>query len=396
MRAEVGARSDVGQVREGNEDSFLIRDPVFVVADGMGGHIAGDVASRLAVETIERELTEVPSNPEALAKLIRDANGAIWNKAQSDTSLRGMGTTCTLVFLDGTTAHLAHVGDSRAYLFRDGELSQLTEDHTLVGRMVKEGRLKPEEAEHHPQRSIITRALGVDEDVDVDLLSIEVKEGDRLLICSDGLTGMVGKQEIARVLATESQPQGAADRLVELANQAGGEDNITVLILDIKEGDAPARSAGAASVTEAPPPAPPPVREPTDPRSAPEEPAGHRSRGRGLRVLLTTILVIALLAGGGYAAARYFLSNSWFVGVNEDNVVTIYKGIPEEIAGLSFREEEEATDIQLASLPSFIRDNLQNGIKTETLVEAEQKVTDIRQLAKDAEFQKPTKSGKNN
>ncbi|MDQ4145938.1 MAG: Stp1/IreP family PP2C-type Ser/Thr phosphatase, partial [Actinomycetota bacterium] len=233
MNLSIGAQSDVGRVREGNEDSFLVDEPLFVVADGMGGHLAGDVASSTAVDVIlNKSATASAEDPETLADLIRSANSAIWDKAHANPTLRGMGTTCTLVLLHENRAHIAHVGDSRAYLLRDGRLQQITEDHTLVARMVKEGRLQPEEAEHHPQRSIITRALGVDAEVEVDLDSLEVQPGDRLMLCSDGLSSMIDHDSIATALKEQAAPQDAADELIKRANDAGGEDNITVVVID--------------------------------------------------------------------------------------------------------------------------------------------------------------------
>src|SRR5688572_16495215 len=221
MKPSVGAKSDVGRVRDGNEDSYLVQEPFFAVADGMGGHLAGDVASRMAVQTITEHTQEGAGiGPEGLERAVKSANAAIHGKASSDPALHGMGTTCTLLLVAETDAHIAHVGDSRAYLLHDGELSQVTEDHTLVGRMVKEGRLKPEEAERHPQRSIITRALGVDSDVEVDELSMGIEEGDRYLLCSDGLTSMIDVSALREVLSTESDANAAAQRLVDLANEA--------------------------------------------------------------------------------------------------------------------------------------------------------------------------------
>ncbi|HYO60797.1 MAG TPA: Stp1/IreP family PP2C-type Ser/Thr phosphatase, partial [Actinomycetota bacterium] len=232
MNVAVGAQTDVGRVRKGNEDSYLLEAPIYAVADGMGGHIAGDVASATAVSVIADGIDGgKPREGTALADLVSRANDAIWDKARSDPSLRGMGTTCTLLMIEGDVAHIAHVGDSRAYLLRDGMFRQLTEDHTLVERMVREGRLSAEEAANHPQRSIITRALGVDANVQVDVLEEELSEGDRILLTSDGLTSMVEPEEIGRVLEAEEDPQAAADRLVEMANDAGGEDNVTVLVL---------------------------------------------------------------------------------------------------------------------------------------------------------------------
>jgi len=402
MNASVAARSDVGRVREGNEDSYVAKEPVFAVADGMGGHIAGDIASQTAVETIERETGNGAAlDPQRLAGIVQSANAAIWERAQGDPALRGMGTTCTLALLADGKIHLAHVGDSRAYLFRDGELSQVTEDHTLVGRMVREGRLTPEEAERHPQRSIITRALGVDEHVDVDTFTLPVREGDRILLCSDGLTSMIGGEEIREVLANESAPQTAADRLVDLANSAGGEDNITVVLVDITS-DQAARGPEEARATA---PAPPRVRvdtQPTPPDAPPAAMTGVHRLGelsaaskpprRRPRKALVALLVLALLIGGGYLAARWALDNSWYVGVDDEGTVAIYQGIPEEVLGMSLREEQRVTSLEVGDLPGFLREDVETGIKVGSLAEAESTVEDLRSRARDLEFE-PKRDG---
>ncbi|MDQ5816275.1 MAG: Stp1/IreP family PP2C-type Ser/Thr phosphatase [Actinomycetota bacterium] len=407
MNVVYGAKSDVGRVREANEDSYLIADPLFVVADGMGGHIAGDVASSTAVKVIQDESGDASSeNPGTLSKIISDANTAIWDKAQSDPALRGMGTTCTLVLVDEHRVHIAHVGDSRAYRLRDGQLEQLTEDHTLVGRMVQEGRLSPEEAQHHPQRSIITRALGVDEEVQVDLDTVELSEGDRLLICSDGLSSMVDDGPIKSVLASESDPQRAADRLIDVANEAGGDDNITVVVIDFENASGAARrivpaaaptedEGSAQSVTDqaeesARPstPTPMPERE--------EEPEPERPRRRWVGKLVIAFLVLLLLAGGAYAAARYTLSNSWYVGLAASGEVAIYSGIPDDIAGLELREVEETSSIALEDLPEFKRDDLRTGIKTESLEEARSTLANLEQMSQDFVEQNRTRDSKNN
>jgi len=218
----VAVRSDTGRVRDLNEDSYLTQEPLFVIADGMGGHLAGDVASQTAIEIITANRGDASSDLDSLERLVLKANEAIWGKAQADPSMHGMGTTLTLVFLDGSKGHLAHVGDSRAYLFRDGKLEQVTEDHTLVERMVKEGRLPREEAARHPQRNIITRALGMDADVKVDTFELALRAGDRILLCSDGLNSMLSDEEVEEVLNTFPDADEATDRLIEMANEAGG------------------------------------------------------------------------------------------------------------------------------------------------------------------------------
>ena len=404
MNARVGAKTDTGRVREANEDSFLIDGPLFAVADGMGGHLAGDVASRTAVETITTQAErDSPGDTGALARLVREANHEIWKKAQSDASLHGMGTTCTLAMLDGSVLHIAHVGDSRAYLFRDGDLSQLTEDHTLVGRMVREGKLRPDEAEHHPQRSIITRALGVDSDVAVDTQTIELQEGDRVLLCSDGLSSMVEKESIARVLSDNADPQEASERLVQLANDAGGEDNVTVVVIEVA-GNEPAGATAAKREEAPPPPAAAPVRANTDPAPArdPRDDTVHaltalaeRPRRRWIRPLVITVVLVALVVGGGYVMLSYSLSNSWFVGVNEAGIVTIYQGRPEEVAGFSLSEEHDVSDLALAEVPEFLRDNVRDGIKVDSLGEAQDRVADLRDRAQDEELRDRTPNRRN-
>lgn len=371
MNVAVGARSDTGRVRRGNEDALLVEEPLFAVADGMGGHIAGDIASATAVDVIAQGARDArPQDPEALGTLVRNANSAIWQKAQGDPNLRGMGTTCTLLMIADDRAHLAHVGDSRAYLLRDQELVQVTEDHTLVGRMVREGRLSPEEADHHPQRSIITRALGVDSDIQVDLISRDVAEGDRIVLSSDGLTSMIAVDRIAEVLRDEADPQRAADRLVELANEAGGDDNITVVVVDVGKG---------ASIAS--PPLGAPARTDTDPGQHLDEPPSDmtaaRARPRTRRRMVTALVVVLAAVAGAVLAGRYAISNSWFVGVNGDGDVTIYRGIPEEIAGASFKTAEEVTDIDADELPESYRGDVEDGRKVASRQDAEQYVANL-------------------
>ncbi|MDQ3939730.1 MAG: Stp1/IreP family PP2C-type Ser/Thr phosphatase [Actinomycetota bacterium] len=410
MKTVVGAKSDVGRVREGNEDAYLVQEPLFAVADGMGGHVAGDVASQTAIETItEKAADREPRETTALESLIKEANAAIWSKAQEEPSLRGMGTTCTLIVVDDSQAHIGHVGDSRAYLFREGELSQLTEDHTLVGRMVREGRLRPEEAERHPQRSIITRVLGVDEDVQVDTASIPVKEGDRLLICSDGLTSMLDVSEIRQVLADEPDPQAAVDRLVDLANDAGGEDNVTAVVLAFDPGvDGSSRGVTPSARVETEPGLDPDAADAAPPLDAPPagesddltraalpptaKPARDARRRRGspiARVLISFILIAAILGVGGYLGFRYlWVANSYFVGVNEDGVVAIFQGLPEEVAGMSFQEEKESSDVRLADLPEFLQGDVEEGIEADSIEDARETVANLEDRARDAEFEK--------
>ena len=375
MNMIVGAKSDVGRVREANEDSYLVHEPLFVVADGMGGHTAGDVASSTAVEIISEGSDQAsPENPDTLATLIRNANAAIYEKSSQDPSLRGMGTTCTLVLLDGAQAHIAHVGDSRAYLLRDGRLRQVTEDHTLVARMVKEGRLQPEEAEHHPQRSIITRALGVDADVEVDLDRLELREGDRLVMCSDGLSSMVDDEIIQRTALEAPDPQSAADALVQQALEAGGEDNVTVVVIDVTD-KKPSRKQSRATATPVAP-----RRETT----APSVTSPGRRR-RWPKALAATLIVLALLSVGGYFLYSYLYDKAWYVGENEEGQVAIYQGWPDPVFGVNLHDEVDTTELAVAELPETLQERVANEPSAETKADAEQIIDNLERDLRDIE-----------
>jgi len=411
MKPSVGASSDVGRVRDGNEDSYLVQDPFFVVADGMGGHAAGDVASRVAVQTISERVGDgAAATPDGVERAVKDANAAIYEKASSDPSLHGMGTTCTLVLVAESEIHIAHVGDSRAYLFRAGELSQLTEDHTLVGRMVKEGRLQPEEAERHPQRSIITRVLGVGDEVEVDLLTIPIEKEDKILICSDGLSSMVDVEGIRSVLAQDEDPQATVDALIDLANDAGGEDNITAVVLafDGRETTASApventkltqevAAADAARRQETTQPGArkgdvtgafrPAERKP-EPAERKPEPAGARG-GRGSRPVLVTLVLIVLAVGAGIAAFKYLIvENSYYVTTNDDGNLAIYRGLPDEVLGMTFQEELETSEVAAGDLPDFLQEDVDDAIEAESLEDARTTLANLEERAQDEEFQR--------
>src|SRR3954467_11123581 len=253
------ARSDVGRTRTGNEDRFLAKPPLFAVADGMGGHQAGEVASGLAIELLDAIAGRLPapSEDEVVATIER-SNAAIRDEAGSRSDLAGMGTTCTVVIVD-SSIHVAHVGDSRAYRFRGGKLVQLTDDHSLVASMVREGVISSAEALVDGRRNIITRALGADDDTHVDVAAADRQPGDRILISTDGLHGQVDDAAIAGVLTEETDLRVAADRLVGLANAAGGDDNVTVIVIDPdalagsggdQARDARGETEGDAGVTE--------------------------------------------------------------------------------------------------------------------------------------------------
>jgi protein phosphatase len=232
--ASIARESNTGNKRRRNEDSFVVAPPLFAVADGMGGAQAGEVASKLAAAALEDTDPGTAGGVERVVELIQEANRRVYERSNADPAASGMGTTITAALVEGTSVAFGHVGDSRAYLVRDGVMEQLTEDHSLVNELMKSGKLSPEEAETHPQRSVITRALGTDPDVDVDTFVVEARENDLFLICSDGLTTMVGDEEILELLERHHDDlDRAAKSLVAAANRAGGEDNITVVAFTI-------------------------------------------------------------------------------------------------------------------------------------------------------------------
>lgn len=303
MKIEVGSATDIGRVRERNEDSILVNPPLYVVADGMGGHRGGQVASQVALETMEHLATEGPGS---LADHVRRANRAVWDRSVEDERLSGMGTTLTAARIDDASALIAHVGDSRAYLLRDAMLRQLTTDHTLVDRMVRSGEITEAEAEVHPHKNVLTRALGTDEQVEVDEDALALVDGDRLLICSDGLTGMVTEDQIQAILENSDHPQQAADRLVKAANRAGGIDNISVVVLDAIGEDGGEPAGGRRNVAR---------------------PSRRTFARWGLRAGLAILIVVALLVG-----TRVWLDRQWYVGPEGDRVA-VFQGIPLTILG---------------------------------------------------------------
>jgi PPM family protein phosphatase len=236
VQLRVGRVSDQGLVRKNNEDSLIAKPPLVAVADGVGGHNAGEVASALAVDVLEEWIpTLVRKGGKKLRDAASDAHRRIISRAQQETALDGMATTLTAAWIDAGTCTIAHVGDSRAYLFRDGELSQLTEDHTIVAELVRDGRITPEEAYEHPWRNRVVQALGGQPDVVVEMLSVDLRPGDRLVLSSDGLSDQVRSEGIAAILAVNDDPEDACRQLVARAKEAGGKDNITVVLVDVDD-----------------------------------------------------------------------------------------------------------------------------------------------------------------
>jgi len=232
----IGHGTDTGKKRRRNEDEYVVQPPLFAIADGMGGAQAGELASSLAAGALRDDEGRAGSGERRVSELIQEANRRVYQRSSEDASASGMGTTMTVALVGDGAVAFAHVGDSRAYLIRDGKLEQLTEDHSLVAELVRSGKLSPEEAGTHPQRSVITRALGTDPDVDPDTFSIETEPGDLFMLCSDGLTSMVEDEVILRrIEENRGDLQAAAKALIRAANKGGGEDNITIVFFEIGE-----------------------------------------------------------------------------------------------------------------------------------------------------------------
>jgi PPM family protein phosphatase len=446
LRISAYGTSDVGLVREGNEDSLFVGRTVFAVADGMGGHQAGEVASQKALEPVASlDSTDYPSPEDAtgaLVEAITAANTAVVAEGAADPSKSGMGTTLTVVMVRSGKIHLAHVGDSRAYLLRDGEsISQLTTDHTLVEQLIREGRISREQAATHPQRSVITRAIGVDQEVDVDSFPpLELEPGDQILLCSDGLTGPVSDEQITTILRETDDGDAACAALVDAAKQGGAPDNITVVLLRVdgeraggppplepeeanatapiaspldNEPAAPPASDEAAAAAVGPGTAPTPeVAKPrssegaTPIRTRPEPgvdtnwaermgrygktqgtepaPTRNRRRGRVAAAILGVIVILAILVGGGYA----LLSRSFFVG-DAEGQIAIFNGVPQSVVGLDLFWLREETDLATDDLPPFRADQVREGVTASSLTQARETVERYREIIAGAQRDTP-------
>ena len=393
----VGGATDTGMVRQINQDQLLVEDDLFAVADGMGGHAAGEVASLTAVEALRASFEAVQERPrraEDLRSAVRQANEAVFERAQSADELRGMGTTMTAaaVVVEDDEEHvaIANVGDSRAYVFVQGELTQLTEDHSVPEELVRLGQLTPDDVETHPQRHMLTRVLGVMPEVDVDLWEVIPFAGDRLLLCSDGLCRELTDDQIASVLRRLADPTEAARDLVGRAKANGGADNITALVIDITDDDGRSAAASAALAAEdaarpsaVPPaeaaaaqapaeaaadPAPaepeePPTPPPPEPEAAASELRPSRRRVTA-RVVSFVLLVMLVFAGAG-GAVWYYARQTFYVGLGPARSgasapIIIYRGRP---GGLLWFNPtiEERTKYTTADVPPFVVPDLRAG-----------------------------------
>jgi PPM family protein phosphatase len=384
MRLVFAAATDVGRMRKNNEDSYLSSQPVAAVADGMGGHSAGEVASAIAIEELTALSDRGPWDNETAAtddlkQAILRANRRIREMAARDRKLNGMGTTLVVLLEDGDLVHLANVGDSRGYLLRQGELSQVTVDHSLVQELVDDGRLSPEDAERHPQRSVITRALGIDPEVEFDLFTYKLQVGDRLLLCSDGLSDVVEPAQIRNVLLRVRNPQQAARRLIAVANQQGGPDNITVIVVDATDGSVVEADDGDTTgdlVDGSATGALPTVYGDDDDgegvagggraaRAAKDRSlAMHRRLQRVLVVGIVAVVVLALLVAG-----RSFLFSRYWVGFDGD-AVAVFQGVPGDVAGLQFSRLVERSPVSRAQVPAGYAARLEDGVQADDLEDA--------------------------
>lgn len=343
-----GARSDVGLVREHNEDSFLLRTPLFAVCDGMGGHAAGEVASSIAVKVIGEEAPNTADDV-LLGAAIEAANQAVIEAPQKGIGKPGMGSTASAIFIEGNQMAVAHVGDSRIYLLHHGTLVRITHDHSYVEELVDSGQITADEARNHPSRSVVTRALGSDPEMYADHFTLEVSDGDRIILCSDGLSSMILDDEIESIAVSNITPQNAADSLVSAALTAGGADNITVIVVDILD-----------------------------------DGLVEKNRRRFTRgILATSISIIALLVVS-LVIAVLFIRSEYYIGIN-GSTVAIYQGVPSKIAGVPLSNLIDTTTIEVKNLPQSVQDKLALGIRVKDETEARETVEDYREQINDAD-----------
>lgn len=341
-----GSRTDIGCVRDHNEDSLIVAPPLYVVADGMGGHAAGEVASEIAVSVLEQQAPAHPDG-EQLERAVEEANREVILAQHDGRGREGMGTTVTAAMLEDERLVIAQVGDSRAYLLHRGHLQQLTRDHSLMADMIEAGQLTPEEARFHPNRSVITRALGSDPLMRPDIFELNVEAGDRLLICSDGLSGMLRDPEIENTLRRVRDPQRCASQLVNEAITAGGHDNVTVIVVDVV-GQAKKRLKRV------------------------------KLKAR-LTVFFILLLLAAIIAGAIWGGYTYLNSRAYLSEV--DGKVAIYTGVPGSAMGLSFSELNRVTDVSVEDLQPGTAYRLEAGIQVDNLAAAESLVREYESEA---------------
>jgi PPM family protein phosphatase len=390
------ARSDRGLIRGNNQDSVYAGPRLLAVADGMGGHAAGDVASKVVIAALVHLDDDAPSGDllQAMREAVFEGSEHLREVIRESPQLEGMGTTLTAILFAGGRLALCHVGDSRAYLVRDGQLSQITHDDTFVQTLIDDGRITAEEANSHPQRSLLLRALN-GQDVEPDLSMREARAGDRYLLCSDGLSGVVSEDTLAEALK-DPDPQTTADRLIELALRSGGPDNVTVIVADVVDDDGrgaalmdpvidgaaggnigqrqvDGRSAAGRAALADPPATPPPP--PT-----PSTGGGSSARRRPLRLLLVAVVGLAVLVAGAIGTYSWALGH-WFVsvdGTGENEQVAIFRGLNVSVVGFDLYELEEDTGMPLSDLTQAARNRVRNGITADDASDADRILDRLR------------------
>ncbi|HEY1465784.1 MAG TPA: Stp1/IreP family PP2C-type Ser/Thr phosphatase [Acidimicrobiales bacterium] len=418
-----GTATDTGLVRSSNQDLGIATSSLFAVADGMGGHAGGEVASQVAIDALQQAFGEHPSGP-GLAEAVLSANTAVWVASQERADLRGMGTTLTAVALVNEGGRdvlaLVNVGDSRSYRFHDGELTQITTDHSLAEEMVRNGEITPAEAIVHPHRHILTRALGVSPEVDADLWRIRPEQGDRYLLCSDGLTNELSDGEITEILASIHSPQEAVEKLVEAARDHGGSDNITAVLVDVIIGDADAgttpvvmpvepgafgddpstsggdgnsQPASALDPATAAPGATSAFRESDTLKGRERRRARRRERRqKGARRLLTfrALLVVVILAAviyGAFYAVRWYNNSSYFVKTHHNQLV-IYQG---RIGGFLWYHPVlvQNTGVRSSDVPAPYLPSITAGVQESSLADARKYVRNLKAAQKSTQTTTP-------
>lgn len=330
-----GSRTEIGNVREHNEDSLMVTPPLFAVADGMGGHEAGEVASEIAINTLS-DLAPEHADADALARAVVAANLNVIKAPREGVGREGMGTTLTAAILEGERLIIAQVGDSRAYLLHQGSLQQLTRDHSLMADMIEAGQLTEEEARVHPNRSVITRAIGSDPHMQPDLYELNVDTGDRILLCSDGITTMLEDRDVEQILARASSPQECADNLVQAALDAGGYDNATAIIIDVE---------GFKEVRE----------------------KKEKRKSRAFVVFLI-IALLAVFGIAGFAGYQYVNQSAYLI--EENGKVAVYRGLNEEFMGLSLSSLDSVSDVNVDDLQAGVANRIKSGMAVGSIDEA--------------------------
>lgn len=330
-----GSRTDIGYVRDHNEDSLIIIPPLFAVADGMGGHEAGEIASEITVNTLA-ELAPSHLDAEGLTAAVEAANYSVMKAPRQGIGRDGMGTTLTAAMLEGERLLIAQVGDSRAYLLHKGHLQQITRDHSLMADLIEAGQITPEEARVHPNRSVITRAIGSDIHMRPDIYELNVDAGDRILLCSDGLSSMISNNAIESIMRRQSDAQHCADELVTAALENGGADNVTVVVADVP---------GFSEVRE--------------------KKRAHKSRVFYIGLAIALVAVIFAAGFGGYA----FISNSAYL-IEENGKVSVYRGTPDDFMGIKLSTLDHTTNVDVDKLQPGVANRIKEGMSVSSIDEA--------------------------